>query len=172
MKSILRIALAIITIAAAARVSFDHNISDQIVPITGQTLAVLVSALLLPRWEALIAIVSYIALGAFGQPVFADGEYGMDKLTGSGAGYLWGFLLATFSVSTTRGFMDSRTLLSIINGNVVGTAIILFVGFAVLAFHMGTQSAFSLGVAPYWTGAVVKILLGTLVVFGIRKAVR
>lgn len=172
MKSILRIALAIITIAAAARVSFDLNISDQIVPITGQTLAVLVSALLLPRWEALIAIISYLALGAFGQPVFADGEYGMDKLTGSGAGYLWGFLLATFSVSTTRGFMDSRTLLSIINGNVVGTAIILFVGFAVLAFHMGTQSAFSLGVAPYWTGAVVKILLGTLVVFGIRKAVK
>lgn len=172
MKSILRIALAIITIAAAARVSFDLNISDQIVPITGQTLAVLVSALLLPRWEALIAIVSYLALGAFGQPVFADGEYGMDKLTGSGAGYLWGFLLATFSVSTTRGYKDTRTLLSIINGNVVGTAIILFVGFAVLAFHMGTQSAFSLGVAPYWTGAVVKILLGTLIVFGIRKAVR
>ena len=46
------------------------------------------------------------------------------------------------------------------------------VGFAVLAFHMGAQSAFSLGVAPYWTGAVVKIFLGTLVVFGIRKAVR
>ena len=172
MKSILRILLATITIAAAARVSFDLNISDQIVPITGQTLAVLVSAMLLPRWEALIAIVSYLALGAFGQPVFADGEYGMDKLTGSGAGYLWGFLLATFSVSTTRGYKDSRSLLSIMNGNVLGTAIILFVGFAVLAFHIGTQSAFSLGVTPYWAGAVAKILLGTLVVFGIRKSVK
>ena len=172
MKSILRIALAIITMSAAARISFDLNISDQIVPITGQTLAVLVSALLLPRWEALIAIIGYLALGAFGQPVFADGEYGMDKLTGTGAGYLWGFLLATFSVSTTRGFKDSRSLLSILTGNVVGTVIILFVGFIVLSYHMGAQSAFSLGVVPYWTGGVAKVLIGTLLVFGIRKVVR
>ena len=172
MKSILRIALAIVAMAAAARISFDLNISDQVVPITGQTLAVLVSALLLPRWEALVAIISYLALGAFGQPVFADGEYGMDKLTGSGAGYLWGFLLATFSVSTTRGYKDRRSLLSIMSGNVVGTAIILFVGFAVLSYHMGAQSAFNIGVVPYWTGGVVKILIGTLVVFVVRKLLR
>lgn len=171
MKSILRIILALAVMIAAGRVSFDLNISDQVVPITGQTLAVLVSALLLPRWEALIAIISYLALGAFGQPVFADGEYGMDKLTGNGAGYLWGFLLATFSVSTNRGYKDSRSLVSILTGNVVGTAIILFVGFAVLSYHIGAQSAFSLGVVPYWTGGVVKILMGTLVVFGIKKAV-
>lgn len=172
MKSILRIALAIVAIAAAGRLSFDLNISDQIVPITGQTLAVLVSALLLPRWEALIAIIGYLALGAFGQPVFADGEYGMDKLTDSGAGYLWGFILATFSVSTTRGFKDTRNLLSVLSGNVVGTFIILLTGFVVLSYHVGAQSAFSLGVAPYWTGAVVKIIAGTFIVFTIRKSVR
>lgn len=171
MKSILRIILAIIAISAASRVSFDLNISNQVVPITGQTFAVLVSALLLPRWEAIIAILSYLGLGAMDQPVFADGEYGLDELTGSGAGYLWGFLLATFSVSTTRGFRDRLSLLSILRGNVIGTVIILFTGFAVLAYHIGIQSSFELGVVPFWTGAVVKIVLGTLVVFGIRKAV-
>ena len=172
MKPILRILLAIAVMIAAGRVSFDLNIADQVVPITGQTLAVLVSALLLPRWEALIAILAYLGLGAFGQPVFADGEFGMDKLTNHKAGYLWGFLLATFSVSTNRGFKDQRSLVSIMTGNIVGTIIILFVGFAVLAFHIGANSAFNLGVVPYWTGGVVKVILGTLVVLGVRKAVR
>ena len=172
MKSILRIVLAIAAMVAAGRISFDLNIADQIVPITGQTLAVLVSALLLPRWEALLAILAYLGLGAFGQPVFADGEFGMDKLTNYKAGYLWGFLLATFSVSTTRGYKDSLSVLHILKGNVVGTAIILFSGFIVLAFHFGAQSAFSSGVVPYWTGGVVKIILGTLIVFGIRKSIR
>lgn len=172
MKSILRIVVAVVAIAAASRVSFDLNISNQVVPITGQSFAVLVSALLLPRWEALIAILAYLGLGAMDQPVFADGEYGLDKLTGSGAGYLWGFLLATFSISTTRGFKDSISLLGILRANVVGTLIIVFTGFAVLAYHIGVQSAFDLGVVPFWTGAVVKIVLGTLAVFGIRKAFR
>lgn len=172
MKSILRIVLALAAIIAAGRLSFDLNIADQIVPITGQTLAVLISALLLPRWEAVIAILTYLGLGAFDQPVFADGEYGMDKLTGSGAGYLWGFVLATFSVSSTRGFKDSLSLMNILSANVVGTAIILFTGFVVLSFHIGASSAFNLGIVPYWTGAVVKIILGTLFVFGIRKIVR
>ncbi len=170
MKSILRIIAAVVAIAAASRVSFDLNISNQVVPITGQTFAVLSSALLLPRWEALIAILTYLGLGAIDQPVFADGEYGIDKLTGIGSGYLWGFLLATFSISSTRGFKDNISILALLKGNVVGTAIILFTGFAVLAYHMGVQSAFNLGVVPFWTGAVVKIVLGTLVVFCIRKA--
>lgn len=172
MKSILRILIAVAAMIGAARISFDLNIADQVVPITGQTLAVIVAAILLPRWEALIAILTYLGLGAFDQPVFADGEYGMDKLTGKGAGYLWGFLLTTFSISTTRGYKDRKSLLSIIRENVVGTAIILFTGFAVLAYHIGASSAFSYGVIPYWPGAVVKIFVGTILVFGIRKAFR
>ena len=172
MKSILRIILAIAAMVGAARISFDLNIADQVVPITGQTLAVIVSALLLPRWEAMVSILAYLGLGACDQPVFADGEYGMDKLTGSGAGYLWGFLLATFSISSTRGYKDAKSLLSIVRDNVVGTVIILFTGFAVLAYHIGVSSAFSLGVVPYWTGGVVKILIGALLVFVVRKLFR
>ncbi len=171
MKSILRITLAIGIMIGAGRVSFDLNIADQVVPITGQTLAVLVSALLLPRWEALLAIIAYLGLGAWGQPVFADGEYGMDKLTGSGAGYLWGFLLATLYVSTTRGFRDNLSLIHVLKGNIVGTVIILLSGFAVLAFHIGANSAFNLGVLPFWTGGVIKILIGTALVYGIRKTI-
>lgn len=172
MKSILRIIIAVVTISAASRISFDLNISNQVVPITGQTFAVLTSALLLPRWEALLAIIAYLTLGAMGQPVFADGASGVDKLTGTGAGYLWGFVLATFSVSTKRGFRDSLSLLGILKGNIVGTIIILFTGFTVLAYHIGIKSAFEVGILPFWTGGVVKIILGTIVVFVIRKIMK
>jgi len=169
MKSILRIVIAIAIIVASGRVSFDVAISNQIVPISGQSLAVLMSALILPRWEALIAIMSYLGLGALDQPVFVNGESGWDELIGKKAGYLWGFLIATFSVSTTRGFKDRLSFLQILRGNMIGTIIILFTGFAVLAYHYGVEISFTSGVVPYWPGAVIKIIVGSFAVLGIRK---
>lgn len=170
--SIVRILLALASIVGAAQLSFDLQIAQHDIPVTGQTLAVLVSALLLPRWEALIAISTYLVLGAIGQPVFADGAAGMSHLTDKSAGYLWGFLLATFAVSTVRGYKSPMSLSTILQGNMIGTLIILFVGFVVLAFHIGAQSAFQYGIIPYWMGAVVKIILGTVIVYLIRKISR
>ena len=169
-KSLLRIAAAIIAISLSAQLSFDLNIAEHNIPITGQTLAVLVSALLLPRWEALIAILSYIALGASGQPVFAEGSAGIEKLTGRGAGYIWGFLLATFSVSSLRGFRDRKSLLNILQNQMLGTAIILFTGFVIYSFYAGANTAFQYGVLPFWMGAVIKILVGTALVYAVRKS--
>lgn len=172
MWSLLRIKIAVIALCAAAQLSFDLNLADQIVPITGQTLAVLCCALLLPTWEATVAILIYFVMGGLGLPVFANGASGWSKFTGNSAGYFLGFLLATIAVGSTRGYKDHQNFTYIFQQQILGTIIILICGVSVLAYHIGLSSAIELGLAPFWLAAIVKIILGTIIVVFIRKLLR
>ena len=167
--SILRILVATGAIVLSARLSFDLNIAQYDIPITGQTLAVLCIALLLPTWEAAIAVAAYLGLGAVGMPVFANGNTGISYLIGNNAGYLWGFLLATLFVSSTRGYKDEKSLAHILQQQMIGTLIILICGVVVLSLFIGVPSAIQYGFIPFLMGAVVKIIAGTAIVYGIKK---
>ena len=69
------------------------------VPISLQTVAIFLAALLLPMGPALISVLLYIALGAAGLPVFAGGRSGIEVLSGPTAGFIFGFLIAVIVVS-------------------------------------------------------------------------
>src|SRR5690242_2967503 len=66
------------------------------VPITGQTFGIALLALSWGRKRAVAAMVSYLAIGALGVPVFALGQTGLSF--GPTMGYLVGMLFATFAV--------------------------------------------------------------------------
>jgi biotin transport system substrate-specific component len=84
--------------AVAAQISFGTP-----VPTTLQTLAVFSTAAALGARRAVAAQLLYLAAGAAGAPVFANGDSGVDwvmradPLHPSG-GFLWGFVLAAFVV--------------------------------------------------------------------------
>ncbi len=61
------------------------------VPVTLQTLAVVLAAVCLGPRLGLLSMVGYLALGAVGYPVFSDGGYGLGTFLGQTAGYLAGF---------------------------------------------------------------------------------
>ncbi|MEM7628972.1 MAG: biotin transporter BioY [Planctomycetota bacterium] len=63
------------------------------IPVTLQTLAVLLAALTLGPKYGSISMLSYIVLGAIGLPLFAEGEAGLAVLKGQTAGYIIGFFL-------------------------------------------------------------------------------
>ncbi|HET6398750.1 MAG TPA: biotin transporter BioY [Candidatus Thermoplasmatota archaeon] len=64
------------------------------VPFSFQPLAVLlVGTLMGPAWS-LLSVAVYLAAAAFGLPVLAGGAGGLGELTGSTAGYLFGFAAA------------------------------------------------------------------------------
>jgi len=66
------------------------------VPVTLQTLFVLLGALSLGRnWGALTQVL-YISLGILGAPVFSQAVRGLGLLAAPTAGYLFGFVLAAF----------------------------------------------------------------------------
>ncbi len=64
------------------------------VPITLQTVGVLLSGAVLGARRGFLAVLLYVAAGAAGLPVFSGGASGLAVLQGPSAGYLIGFPLA------------------------------------------------------------------------------
>lgn len=83
----------------------------QPVPITGQTFGVLLVGALLGSRLGAVTVLTYLAWGAIGLPVFAGGISGPARLVGPTGGYLVGFVGAAFLVGwlSERGW-DRRIL--------------------------------------------------------------
>src|SRR5579862_4155659 len=85
------VAFSLVT-AACAQVSFHLPFTP--VPITGQTFAVLLSGAVLGWRRGFLCQVAYLAEGAAGLPVFADGAGSALHLVGPSGGFLLCFPLA------------------------------------------------------------------------------
>src|SRR3989338_9411909 len=68
------------------------------VPITLQTLMVLLSGAVLGPYYGAVSMGIYLALGAIGLPVFAGGGSGIGSLLGPTGGYLFSYFIAAFAI--------------------------------------------------------------------------
>ena len=68
------------------------------VPLTGQTLAVLLVGAALGKNHASISMLLYLGMGIVGMPVFAGGAQGLAYLSGATGGYLIGFVAAAYII--------------------------------------------------------------------------
>lgn len=147
------------------------------VPLTLQTLAVLlVGGLLGPRM-GVAAVTSYLALGLVGAPVFHNGLGGLALLAGPTGGYLAGFVPAAFlmglagqgsrSLSAVRWGAPLRWAL-VAAGAVAAEVAIYSLGVPWLAFTTATDTgtAIAVGLAPFLVGDLVKMSIAVLVVCG------
>lgn len=154
-------------IALSAQVAIPLPFSP--VPITGQTFAVLVVAMLLGRWRGAAAVFAYLMEGILGLPVFAGGVAGIAKILGPTGGYLVSFLPAAYlgGYLAEKGWdrKISTTFLAMILGNIV----IFGFGALWLAKFVGLNQAIGLGVLPFLAGDVVKIGLATFALPGAWK---
>jgi biotin transport system substrate-specific component len=132
------------------------------VPVTMQTLAVLlVGAVAGPR-TGLAMIVSWLALAGAGVPVLADGKLGIAAFVGPTAGFLLAFPVAAFFAGVAaRTF--ARGHISRFASFLGLHALILLAGWSWLATIIGAQEAFLAGVAPFLIGAVIKSGLGAAI---------
>ncbi|MCK5534388.1 biotin transporter BioY [bacterium] len=131
------------------------------VPITLQTLFVLLSGAVLGKKLGGISQLSYLILGGIGLPIFA-GIGGMLYFFGPTGGYLIGFLFASWVVGE---MLEKKSNLPwIVISFLSGTLIIYFFGMVHLSVVMkiGMSKAFVLGVAPFIPGGLLKIILATL----------
>ena len=130
------------------------------VPVTLQTLAVLIAGCLLGSGRGALAVVAYLGEGFAGLPVFSGGTSGISHLLGPTGGYLLGFVAAAFvaGLFAERGAARSRlgTLVTLIVGNVV-----LYVpGVIWLGVYVGMDRAVSLGFLPFVVGDLLKTAAG------------
>lgn len=169
--SIIKIVAAVTTIIFASQYSFNIPLGEQgDIPITLQSLAVLCWAVFLRPLESFVAIGTYIALGVFANiPVFADGASGMEVLQGSTAGYIYGFWVAAVVVSWVRNPYRKETIPSLLMLMLIGTTLIIIGGLMYLSRKVGVLESFEIGFYPVWKGAIVKIIIGTILCYIIDR---
>ena len=130
------------------------------VPITGQTLAVLLAGAVLGARRGFLSQALYLVFGAAGIH-FAGGW-----LTGPTAGYLWMFPLAALLVGWLVEHGAARRTWTLALALVAASALILTGGVYWLSFvlRVPLRQAFLLGAAPFWLGDVIKISAVALIV--------
>jgi len=168
-KLFLIIVLGTLFIYLGALVAFDFNLNEIKIPITGQSLAVLVVGFLLGKKAGFLAVLLYLLLGILGLPVFANGAHGIEVFTKGSGGFLYGFLFSAYLIGMMSELFKKKNIWLCISAMALGTAIILFFGIAHLTYLYGFEKALEYGFFPFWQGALVKIIMGAAIVFIISK---
>jgi biotin transport system substrate-specific component len=168
LRGAILIALGTVLLTLSAKI----NLPLPYVPMTLQTLVVLVIGAAYGWRLGGATVIAYLAEGAIGLPVFAGPLGGLAPLLGPTAGYLWGFVAAAIAVGwlSERGWDRSAPLL--FAAMAIGHIIILGCGFAWLAFgvKLGPEKAWVVGIAPFLAASVIKNALGAALVPAIRHA--
>jgi biotin transport system substrate-specific component len=133
------------------------------VPVSGQTLGVLLVAGALGSVHGAAAMLLYLIQGAIGLPFFAEGRSGFELLTLSSAtgGYLWGFVVGGYVVGrlTEKGW--DRYIGSSLGAMLIGEVIIFSFGVIWLAQAVGmtAEEALEAGLYPFIVGDLLKLAL-------------
>jgi len=140
-------------------VSAQFKIPLYPVPVTGQTLVVLLIGMTYGLRLGGITLAAYLFEGALGLPVFAGGAAGVAVLMGPTAGYLFGFLLAAIAMGYLAERGMGRTVVSTIAAMVIGNCVIYLCGALWLANFIGFGQAIAAGVLPFLYGDALKLVV-------------
>jgi biotin transport system substrate-specific component len=153
-------------VALTAQISIPLPFSP--VPITGQTLGVLLVGSLLGTRLGLLALLVYLLQAVVGLPFFAGGASGIEHMMGATLGYLVAFPIAAALSGwlAERGW--DRRISTTVASMTLGTLIIFVLGAAWIAFGVGAgiERALTLGVLPFIPGAIIKIAVAAGVLPG------
>ena len=164
------ILFAVIGLSLMAQYTIELPDSVGAIPITGQSFAVLLIAYLLGLVDGSIAIFIYLLLGIIGLPIFADGGSGLDAITGTSVGFLYGFLLTCLLTNVLLDRSDSD-IKSIFQYMIVGTTLILLFGGLHLRLFISWEEVWMHGIEPFLPGAMVKLFIATIVAYGLKQYV-
>lgn len=130
-----------------------------LVPITGQTAAVLACGLFLGPTAGALTVMAYLSEGAMGLPVFAGGAAGMVTLMGPTGGYLIGFVVAAFMTGLMSERIKSMTYTRLLMVLTISTATIFACGLIQLSIFVPREQLLLMGLYPFLPGAVMKIIV-------------
>ena len=136
----------------------------QPVPITGQTVAVLIVGSTLGAARGALSMTLYAVLGLF-LPIYSDASSGWAVLSGATGGYIVGFIAS----AALTGWLAQRQWDHKIFGGIAsflaGTAVTFVFGMAWLAFALGLdlEQTLAFGLYPFVVFGVVKAVFSAAV---------
>ena len=162
-------AIALLAISARVQVPFWP------VPMTLQTLTVLLVGYLLGFRLAMATMAAYLISGAAGLPMFAgtpERGLGLAYMVGPTGGYLVGFVFAAAIASQIRALRSKVGVLAIPAGLFFASAAIHVFGFVWLSQYLGVETAWKAGVLPFVLGDLVKLGLASLICYRFSRLQR
>lgn len=150
---------ALLVVGSAAFIGIMAQISIPLsftpVPITGQTLGVLLAGSALGWRRAGLSLSLYVLAGLAGLPWFINHSAGWQ---GPSTGYLFGFLLASLACGAVAERKADRSVVTALLGMFVGEFLIYLIGVPWLAIdiHVSLAKAIALGMTPFLAGDAIK----------------
>ena len=156
---IILVSFFVLSLAFSAHIRIPLPFSP--VPITLQTLVVLLCAGLLKEKLATLTTSIYLILGMLSLPVFSLDPCGIFYLFGPTGGYLLGFVLASGLVGRLLYLFKKKDFSSVFISMFLGELIILTCGIFWLKFvlNLTFKKAFLLGAIPFLPFDLLKILI-------------
>jgi biotin transport system substrate-specific component len=149
--------MCLLTVSAKVQVPFWP------VPMTLQTLVVLMLGMAYGSRLAAGTALAYLCAGAAGLPVLAgtpERGIGLAYMMGPTGGFLVGFVVAAFLVGLLAERGWDRSFLKCAAAMVLGHVAITLTGLAWLSVLLGTSKAIELGLMPFLASSALKTALG------------
>jgi biotin transport system substrate-specific component len=147
-------------VAALAQIEIQLPFTP--VPITGQTLGVLLVGASLGGGLGAVSLGLYLAQGAVGLPFFSGGDSGVEflRLSAATGGYLWGFIASAAVVGALAERRWDRSIRSSIGEMFLGELVLYAIAIPWLmqARDVSFTDALELGFTPFVVGDTLKLL--------------
>jgi biotin transport system substrate-specific component len=146
------------------------------VPITLQSLGVMLTGAILGRSKAALAMLVFLGVGLLGVPVFSGARTSWQALAGVSAGYAIGFVAGAFVIGWLTTLMVRRSgryripvgmLINIIGG--IGVIYLFGIPVTMIRADLGLIPAM-VGALPFLPGDLAKAAVAALVAAGVHKA--
>ena len=149
----------VLGLAALAQIAIP--VPGSPVPVTGQTLGVLILGTAYGSTLGVTTFAMYILAGIAGAPVFANSGHGLDRIVGATGGYLIGMLVATFVLGQLARFRLDQKFLTALPSMLIGTITTFSFGLVWLHQYTGQSWGWTIkaGLTPFILGEILKIAI-------------
>jgi len=155
---ILKNVVLILSFAVLTGISAGLKIEVGPIPVTMQTLIVLLSGILLGAKKGATSQITYLLAGLTGLPWFSRGG-GMIYIMSPTFGYILGFVMAAYLVGSLAEKKWSKNIKTAILAMLIGNAAIYIPGLLWLAKFTGFKNVLAIGLYPFILGDALKLLL-------------
>lgn len=145
------------------------------VPVTMQTLIVLLIGMAYGPKLGVSTILAYLVAGAASLPVFAgtpEKGIGILYMVGTTGGYLVGFVVAAAVVGWMAAKGWTKSVVMVVAAMIIGNLVIYAFGFSWLSTFIGAEKAWIYGVKPFIWGDLLKIGLAAVILPGLWAMIR
>jgi len=172
-KTVARIALFAALIAALGLVPQIVLPFAGGVPITAQTLGVMLAGLMLGPWRGAGAVLVFMAVVAMGAPLLAGGRGGLGVFAGPTVGFFVGWPVAAAVIGlVNRAMRHQAPLLGGIAASMLGGIVVLYI-FGIIGLAMITQMdlvAATVAVLIFIPGDILKAVIAAFIAREVRRA--